>query len=346
MERMGVYEEFAGMAGPEVREVGLAAGKRLVTAPLPKAGWCAWGRALSRERLDTLLLSRAANHGAVVFQPYSAVSIGREGEGFTCTVRHVERREEVRLRARVVIAAHGSWEPGALPTQHRRTVMRPGDLLAFKGHFTGTALPESLMPLVLFRDGYAGLVHCDGGRVSASCCIRWDRLERIRRQWPGLSAAEATFEYVPSECAAMREWMRSARREGPLLAAGPIRPGIRGTGQDGLFLVGNAAGEPQPAIAEGITMAMQSSWLLCRELIARRGEVMDGKQSRAALGEAGEAYARQWRRYLAPRIRVASVFANVGMRPIPVAAGMPIVRAMPSLLTLGARLAGKATRVA
>ena len=49
---------------------------------------------------------------------------------------------------------------------------------------------------------------------------------------------------------------------------------------------------------------------------------------------------------LAPRIRVASLFATVGMRPHPVAAGMPIIRALPSLLTLGARLAGKASRVA
>jgi flavin-dependent dehydrogenase len=306
----------------------------------------AWGRALSRERLDTLLLSRAAGHGAEVIQPAIAVSVVREGEGFRCLVRDVRTRGEREIHARVVVAAHGSWEAGTLPTQHQRQTIRAGDLLAFKGHFTDTQLPESLMPLVLFRDGYAGLVHCDGGRVSASCCVRFDRLQRLRRERPELSAAEAAFAYLESESAVMRRWMKGARREGAFLAAGPIRPGVRGTGAEGLYLVGNAAGEPQPAIAEGITMAMQSSWLLCRELTARREGIVTPGSRCEALKEVTDAYRREWRRHLAPRIRVASLFASVGMRRHPVAFGMPIVRALPSLLTLGARLAGKARRVA
>ena len=346
LEHMGIRDEFTRRAGPPVTHVGLAAGPHLVTAPLPESAHGKPGRALSREHLDTLLLSRAAEHGARLYQPYAATSLHRDGDSYHCTARDLQTRREHPLTARLVIAAHGSWDPGTLPTQHRYTTARPSDLLAFKGHFTNTDLPESLMPLVLFRDGYAGLVHCDGGRVSASCCLRFDRLQSLRRQSPNLTAPEAAFEYLQSESAAMRQWMRSARRDGPFLAAGPIRPGIRGTGRDGLFLVGNAAGEPQPAIAEGITMAMQSAWLLCRELIPRRGQLLDRADARAPLQDVSDAYRKHWHRHLAPRIRVASLFANVGMRPHPVAAGMPIIRALPSLLTLGARLAGKASRVA
>jgi hypothetical protein len=73
--------------------------------------------------------------------------------------------------------------------------------------------------------------------------------------------------------------------------------------------------------------------------------LLDGPEARAALREVSDEYRKQWRRHLVPRIRVASVFASVGMRPGPVAAGMPIIRALPSLLTLGARLAGKASGV-
>ena len=346
LEHMGVGDEFTRRAGPPVTQVGLAAGPHLVTAPLPRSHDGAVGRALSRERLDTLLLSHAAAHGAQLYQPFSAISLHRDRVAYHCTARDLQTRREHHLAARVVIAAHGSWDPGTLPTQHSHTSARCSDLLAFKAHFTNTDLPEPLMPLVLFRDGYAGLVHCDGGRVSASCCIRFDRLQSLRRQSPHLTAPEATFEYLQSESAAMRQWMRRARRDGPFLAAGPIRPGIRGTGGDGLFLVGNAAGEPQPAIAEGITMAMQSAWLLCRELIERRSQLLDAAGVRPALRDVSDAYRKTWHRHLAPRIRVASLFASVGMRPHPVAAGMPIIRALPSLLTLGARLAGKASRVA
>lgn len=36
---------------------------------------------------------------------------------------------------RIVIAAHGSWEPGMLPTQITGAAPRAADLFAFKAHF-------------------------------------------------------------------------------------------------------------------------------------------------------------------------------------------------------------------
>ena len=44
------------------------------------------------------------------------------------------------LRAPVVIAAHGSWEPGKLPSQLDK-INNPSDLLGFKAHFKGASLP-------------------------------------------------------------------------------------------------------------------------------------------------------------------------------------------------------------
>ena len=54
--------------------------------------------------------------------------------------------EERELRAPVIIAAHGSWEVGHLPSNLARTNC-PGDLLGFKAHFRGAALAPDLMPL-------------------------------------------------------------------------------------------------------------------------------------------------------------------------------------------------------
>ena len=78
-----------------------------------------------------------------------------------------------------------------------------------------------------------------------------------------------------------------ARLQGGWLATGPIRPGIRLPAQCGVFLVGNAAGEAHPVVAEGISMAMQAAWLLARTFLASRG----GPRSRGRTGWLAEAAA-------------------------------------------------------
>ena len=73
--------------------------------------------------------------------------------------------------------------------------------------------------------------------------------------------------------------------------------------------VGNAAGEAHPIIAEGISMAMQSAWLLCDRLAREKHPLLN-----ASLREVGRDYSRAWRRTFAPRMRVAACFAHLAMR--------------------------------
>ena len=140
---------------------------------------------------------------------------------------------------------------------------------------------------------------------------------------------------------AMRELGRGARLQGGWLATGPIQPGIRVRPQHGLFLVGNAAGEAHPVVAEGISMAMQAGWLLTQRLLSWR---MDGGRP-TALHAAGADYAQAWRAGFAPRLAAAAVLAHWAMRPVAVASAVPLLTQFPSLLTLAARFTGKATRV-
>ena len=93
----------------------------------------------------------------------------------------------------------------------------------------------------------------------------------------------------------------------------------------GVYFTGNIAGEAHPVIAEGISMAIQSSGLLAELLIAHRGE----------------RYAPEWKRRFAPRIRAAGVFAQLAMRAPTRTASLGLLRAVPSLIGLGARLSGK-----
>jgi 2-polyprenyl-6-methoxyphenol hydroxylase-like FAD-dependent oxidoreductase len=270
-----------------------------------------------------------------VIQPGTVSQLQCAGEDYQVQIDTARPRQ---VRGAVVIAAHGYWEPGKLPTQPAPTPPRPRDLLAFKAHFGNSALPPGLMPLLAFPSGYGGMVHCDGRRVSLSCCIRRDRLAVLRAGQPEEAAGEAVFAHILDSCHGVRDALAGARREGPWLAAGPLRPGIRVRANGGLFAVGNAAGEAHPVVAEGISMAMQSAWLLAERLIAHG-------RGRGGWHRVGKDYARAWRRAFGTRVRAAAVYAHWAMRPAAVASSVPLLRAFPVLLGWGARLSGKRTRV-
>lgn len=339
LQMLGLTEEFAAMAGPAVTQTAIFVGQTSVIADLPRPlpHDSPWGRALSREHLDSMLLARAASHGVDVRQPWRCVQWNRDGEGFVCQIESQESRQVAELRARVMIAAHGSWDIGPLVTQSQPVPSRPDDLLAFKAHFRKAALPAGLMPLLSFTDGYGGMVHCDDSQTSLSCCIQRRRLEMLTRV-EGETAGEAVLRHILDSCSVLRPVLEPSLRSEPWLSAGPIRPGLRSCYRDGIFVVGNAAGEAHPVVAEGISMAIQSAWMLTQQLIAARTQLHEQRIA----DEIGRLYQAQWRRCFAPRIHTASLVAQWAMRPRWVAATIPLFRLWPGLLTYGARLSGKA----
>ena len=346
LSELGLSEAFADLAGPTVRRTAIFVRNRSAHAPLPRqtsvfaACGGSWGRALARENLDTLLLTAAQSHGAQCWQPYRVASLAPEGGGYLCSLESSETREMTEVRARVIIAAHGSWEIGSLATQRQPMAARPSDWMAFKAHFSQSSLLPGLMPLLSFPDGYGGMVHCDGGRVSLSCCIRRSRLARLSRR-DGQSAGQGVLEHILESTTVLRPVLESAVLEGPWLSAGPIQPGIRPRYRQGIYIIGNAAGEAHPVVAEGISMAMQSAWLLASELSPHRRD-LDQPGVRARIGRD---YSSAWRKNFAPRIRAAAAIAHWAARPALVAATLPLVRSFPPLLTWGARLSGKARNV-
>lgn len=336
LDRLGVGDAVRRLAGPEIRRVALFGAGPAIEGRMPRAPTDAFGRALGREVLDTLLLQAAADAGATVLQPWQAVTSARHGDKLA--IRIEQQGESRTLVAPVLVAAHGSWEPGPLPT-HLPKQRRPDDLLGFKAHFEGAALPPDLMPLLAFPGGYGGMVWVDQGRLSLSCCIRRDRLESVRARHGGLPAGQALFHHILANCPAAAEALRDARLDGPWLAAGPIRPGVRAAYADDIFRVGNVAGESHPIIAEGISMALQSGWLLAAEL-ERAGD-----WSPAARIEAGRRYSAAWRRQFALRIGVASLLARLASGPLTAGLMRRFVGAFPTSLRLGAELSGKARAI-
>jgi len=267
LDALDVGAEFAQIAGPELRRVALYVGEDAVSADLPRQDGAVAGfaRALGRERLDTLLLERAARLGVAILQPCAVKDVEHRGARYACRLAG-EQREAESIEAPVLIAAHGSWEP---QPWHERAAKRtrPSDLVAFKANFSGTNLEPGLLPVLAFRGGYGGMVVADGGMLTLACCLRRDALREWRAAAPSLSAGDAVQAGLVGCCRGVRLALAGARREGAWLSVGPLRPGIHAPWSERSgFAVGNAAGEAHPILGEGISMAMQSSWLLCRRL--------------------------------------------------------------------------------
>lgn len=347
LEALGLGAAVRQQAGPELRRVALWCGEEEITAALPASedDHLPWGLALGREHLDLLLLRQARTAGATVLQPCRARAVQVDAQGVGYEVEVADARSlRLVLRAPVVIRAHGSWEapPAGETTMKRRH--RAADLLGFKASFRNAALDDGLLPVLAFAGGYGGMVRASDGLTTLACCIRRDRLAACRRDGGGGCevAGEAIETLLRRDCRGVRDALRDASRIAPWLAAGPMRPGVRvGSGRANGFLIGNAAGEVHPIVGEGISMALQSAWLLCEELAGCADAFRRDARGELRRREIQRRYVSRWRAHFVRRMRLAAFFAHAAMRPGIAAPLLPLLRRAPALLAMAARASGK-----
>jgi flavin-dependent dehydrogenase len=339
LDQLGIGPAFREVAGPELRQVGWMSASSTIIADLPACedGPYQYGRALGRDRLDTLLLARARALGVSVLQPAKVRRVHGSVGHLKCEISTGQRLPPRTLEALIVVDAQGSWGPGA---GFLRPPPRASDLFAFKANFVDTSLAAGLLPVLSLNGGYGGIVTADRGLTTLACCIRRDALQRCRQFAPLASAGAAVDACLRRSCRGVRDALRDARLDGPWLAIGPVRPGIRVGSEPGRFRIGNAAGEAHPLIGEGISMALQSALLLAHELTRQPPAMIDASRADSLQ----RAYVARWRQAFEPRVRLAAAFAQVAMHPLLARPAESMLRRWPSLLTRAARFAGKAQR--
>ena len=250
-----------------------------------------------------LLLDRARRHGA-----------------------HVIRQPDPAIEARVRIDARGSWHKG------------PGasDLLGFKAHFRGAELPSETIVLIPFSGGYAGLVESGAGRATLACCVRRSSLEALRSR--GAPLGDSLLAHLQERSDALAHALRGATREGAWLGAGPLRPGARSLYRDGVFAIGNAAGEAHPDRRRRHCDGDALGGAALRPV--ERGAQIDRTIDPAAA--VARAYTLAWWRAFGFRLHASLLFGQLAMRP---AISEAFLRSAPGLLTTAAALSGKASNL-
>jgi 2-polyprenyl-6-methoxyphenol hydroxylase-like FAD-dependent oxidoreductase len=345
LDELGVGPKVSELAGPAIRQVAWMARDRTVVADMPACldGRHAYGRAIGRDCLDLLLLEHARSQGVDIVQPAKVRRVSGAPGDFDCVYEHA-RGTQHRLRAAVVIDAHGSWErgPECHAAEHDRggnLQPRPADLLAFKATFQGATLASGVLPVLCLPGGYGGMVVSDRGRTTIACCIRRTTLRQQREQARGASAGDVVEAYLRSSCGGVADVLRTAHREDTWHAVGPLRTGFHPRSVCGIARIGNAAAEAHPLIGEGICMALQSAAILGK-LCGHRP-----KDLRAAyIVDVQRTHAATCRKEFLGRMRLAQLYARVAMQPSLANAAAIVMQTWPGTLTAGAELAGKARR--
>jgi 2-polyprenyl-6-methoxyphenol hydroxylase-like FAD-dependent oxidoreductase len=167
--------------------------------------------------------------------------------------------------------------------------------------------------------------------------VRRLRLPLCGARHPRLAAGLAVQAHIEASCAGVARVLAPSALDGPWSSAGPLRTGIRSFGGGRLLAVGNAAAEAHPIVAEGISMAVQSAFLLCELLVSQQAWRLPTAQVDALRHE----YESAWRRNFSRRLHVAAALAHLFMRPLGAGAATEALRLLPGLLPLGARWSGK-----
>ncbi len=295
-----------------VTQVRLFAGGRDVRAALPRPAL-----AVSRCRLDTLLLARAEAEGAAVERGVAireiAAGEARTADGATLAAAMLflaSGKHEVRGAARPAAAR------GADPTLGLRVRLAPSPAL--------TRLVGDAVELHLFPGGYAGLAVQEDGSANLCMAVHRSRLHAA-------GDADALLDRLGRELPALGE--RLARRDGATGGFGPIDAvanvpyGWRArVAEAGLTRLGDQAGCIPSLAGEGMGIALASGIGAAAAYVAGGPAAMPGWQ---------EGFARR----LARPMRVAGALRTVAESR---AAPLLLPAARPGLL----RLMARSTRIA
>lgn len=272
-----------------------------------------WGYALSRRRLDAILLAAAARAGVRVRTGLKVEGLLWAGDRVTGAVTRERDGTREPIRARLVIGAGGRNCPvaRALGLQ-RRVTRRRFDLLA---HWSGTATDLAGDGVCEIRVGpgvYAAAAPIEGGRRNVNCVVSRDALRRA-------PDPEAMYHHVLGSLLADTAWL-AGTLDGSVTTSDvtPLRT-TRATAE-GAMLVGDSALFLDPLTGQGLYLALRSAALAAPVAAAA---LAAGNTSRAALA----IYDRRRREEFHAKRRVSQALQAILFRR---RLAVPTVRALAS----------------
>ncbi|QDU61177.1 Putative oxidoreductase [Planctomycetes bacterium Pan216] len=285
---IGLSSWLDTLGAPRTQRLELATRGRRLALDLP-----GMGIAVSRERLDEMLVAAAAEQGASFLPETRALVEGIE-KGYR-RVRLEQGHEVVEVAARVVILATGlgsrlaAGEETLDTTVERRSRIGLGAAIeSSEGDY-----PPGAIFMNVAHTGYVGVTRLEDGRINVAAALD---VERTRRE----GADGAIGRILDEAGAAPIRDLSSADWQGtPLLTRR-----TRQLAAERLFVIGDAAGYVEPFTGEGMEWAIRSGLAVAEPAIETVGGWRPELERRWSRIHAHVVTGRQWKcRVLATLLR-------------------------------------------
>lgn len=284
LEVLGVREAIDAAGAKRLDKVRIFGGEQRLDLAFPDDDGDAppWGYALSRRKLDAILLDAARSGGAEVRDGVGVDDLVFDRDRVVGVTTRNEGGKRRSIRARLVVGAGGRNCPvaRALALQ-RRSRRRRIDLLA---HWTTNGNPpDPQCELHVGRSGYVAAAPVEGTLVNVNCVVPQITLQR---------SPDPTLVYddVLQRSPALARWVAGQRTEPVVATDITVLTTSRAT-TDGALLVGDSALFLDPFTGQGIYLALASA-ALAADVAARA--LAAGTVDRAALAEYDRLRAREF----------------------------------------------------
>ncbi len=257
------------------------------------------GRAITREALDQLLLSRAIDAGASI-EENELVKEAVAVNGRVAGVRLGKGTAVVTHPARIVIAADGRRSTLAVGRGLSRQPHRPRRW-AVGSYFTDVDGLTTLGEMHVRRGHYIGVARVPGGLTNA-CLV----VPHTKGESPLAAPGAMLHRYLHDDPELSWRFAR-ARAVAPPVVLGPMAVDARAAGEPGLLLAGDAAGFIDPMTGDGLHFALAGAELaaaVALDVLAGRTPIERAHLDLAATRAA--AFSAKWRFNRALRWLVAS----------------------------------------
>lgn len=307
LDRLGLAAEVGRSGYQPIRRVRLSTPRGTVLEAEVAGPDGRPGIGLSRSTLDDLIVRRAREAGAEVFEGARVGGpIVREGRVVGLAARHVTLGP-LEFRATLTVAADGrhSGLVRRTGTTRARSHLRPRHV-GIKRHLTvsdpDAAEPEGTVGLHLVPGGYVGTCRIEGTLTNLCALLPESTLRRHRGDLDRLAAS-----HFPRNPSLARLWDASVPA-GDWKAVSGVRVETSTPRLAGIFYAGDCRGTVDPLGGQGMTMALLGAETLAPFLRAALASARaDARLQRA--------YAAAWHRRFDHRIRLCRLFHHVLANP-------------------------------
>lgn len=290
----GLGLPLASLSLPRIEKLQLSApnGRKLM-ASLPLGGV-----GISRYLIDATLASIAKEKGVTIFEETKVQDIDFDDHEFTVYYQDQEGKKE--LKAKVCSGSFG--KRSNLDVKWKRTFLQenkpsPQNYVGVKYHVR-TDWPVNVIGLHNFQDGYCGISKVEEDRY---CLCYMTTAANLKRHQSSIPELEQEVLYG-NPC--LKEiFTNSERLPGFPLAISQINFKEKSQVENGVLLLGDAAGTITPLCGNGMSMALHSS-----KIAAALIDLF--LQDRISRSQLESAYTREWRQQFSGRLKAGRILQS------------------------------------